>query len=100
MPTLVVNGFQLYYEDAGQGSPLVFLSGLGGDHRAFSAAMRHFQSRYRTLALDSRDVGQSDRAEGPYTIAEMADDVAGWLVALGLSAATVVGHSLGGMVAQ
>ena len=32
--------------------------------------------RYRALALDSRDVGQSDRAGGPYTTAEMADDVA------------------------
>src|SRR4051794_26098090 len=99
MPTLVVNEFRLYYEDAGEGSPLVFLSGLGGDTRAFSVAMRHFQSRYRTLAMDARDVGRSDRAKAPYTIVDMADDVAVWLRALGLSSAAVVGHSLGGMVA-
>ena len=57
--------------------------------------MRHFGTQYRALALDARDVGQSDRADGPYTTADMADDVAGWLEALGIPPAHVVGHSLG-----
>jgi pimeloyl-ACP methyl ester carboxylesterase len=56
--------------------------------------------RYRALALDSRDVGQSDRASGPYTTADMADDVGSWLEGLGITDANVVGHSLGGLVAQ
>jgi pimeloyl-ACP methyl ester carboxylesterase len=56
--------------------------------------------RYRALALDARDVGQSDRALEPYTTAEMADDVAAWLEALAIPVAHVVGHSLGGLVAQ
>src|SRR5437016_6079708 len=100
MPRVTVGGRSLYYEEIGQGEPLVFLSGLGGDHRAFSVTIRHFGSRYRTLALDARDVGQSDRAEGPYSTADLADDVAGWLRSLSLPAAHVVGHSLGGLVAQ
>jgi 3-oxoadipate enol-lactonase len=100
MPKIHVNGRTLYYEESGHGDPLVFLSGLGGDHRAFSVAMRHFKSRFRTLALDARDVGQSDRAEAGYTTADMADDVASWLDSLGLPLACVVGHSLGGLVAQ
>jgi pimeloyl-ACP methyl ester carboxylesterase len=79
---------------------VVFLGGLGGDHRAFSVAMRHFSARYRALALDARDVGQSARADAPYSTAEMAEDVAGWLDALGIPAAHLVGHSLGGLVAQ
>ena len=44
-----------------QGDPLVFLSGLGGDHRAFSRPQRHFGARFRALAFDARDAGQSDR---------------------------------------
>jgi 3-oxoadipate enol-lactonase len=100
MPRVVAGGRHLFYEELGQGEPLVFLGGLGGDHRAFSLLMRHFGARYRTLALDARDVGRSDRAEGPYSTAEMADDVAGWLDALEIPTTLLVGHSLGGLVAQ
>jgi 3-oxoadipate enol-lactonase len=100
MPKIVVNGRRLFYEESGQGEPLVFLGGLGGDHRAFAVPMRHFGTRCRALALDARDVGQSDRADGAYATAEMADDVAGWLDALEIPAANLVGHSLGGLVAQ
>jgi pimeloyl-ACP methyl ester carboxylesterase len=100
MPRIVANGRRLFYEESGQGEPLVFLSGLGGDHRAFAVPMRHFGTRCRALALDARDVGQSDRADEPYTTADMADDVAGWLDALGIPEANFVGHSLGGLVAQ
>lgn len=100
MPTVFANGRNLFFEEAGEGLPLVFLSGLGGDHRAFAVSVRHFAARYRTLALDNRDVGQSDRAELPYSTGDLADDVAAWLDALALPAAHVVGHSLGGAVAQ
>jgi 3-oxoadipate enol-lactonase len=100
MPTIFSNGRDLYFEEFGQGEPLVFLSGLGGDHRAFSVAARHFGTRFRTLALDNRDVGRSARAGGPYATADMAEDVAGLFRGLGLAPAHVVGHSLGGLVAQ
>jgi 3-oxoadipate enol-lactonase len=100
MPSLIVNGRSLFYEEQGQGEPLVLLSGLGGDHRTFSVSMRHFGESYRTLALDACDVGRSARALEPYTIADLSDDVAGWLEHLELSRVHVLGHSLGGMVAQ
>jgi 3-oxoadipate enol-lactonase len=101
MPSIAVNGRSFYYEQMGEsGEPLVFLSGLGGDHRAFNLAQRHFASRYRTLALDARDAGRSDRATSPYTTADMADDVAAWLEALRVPSAHIVGQSLGGLVAQ
>jgi pimeloyl-ACP methyl ester carboxylesterase len=100
MPRIVANGRHLFYEANGEGEPLVFLGGLGGDHRAFAVPLRHFGAQYRALALDARDVGQSDRADGPYTTAALADDVAAWLDALGIESAHLVGHSLGGLVAQ
>jgi pimeloyl-ACP methyl ester carboxylesterase len=101
MPKIVVQGRAFYYEEVGQrGTPLVFLSGMGGDHRAFTRTQRHFAARFRTLAFDARDAGQSDRADRPYTTAEMAADVAGWLEAIGAGPAHVVGQSLGGLVAQ
>ncbi|WP_406695479.1 alpha/beta fold hydrolase [Singulisphaera sp. Ch08] len=100
MPEILANGVHLFYEEAGQGDPLVFLSGLGGDHRSFSVTIKHFGARFRTIALDARDAGRSDRATAGYTTADLADDVAGAFGAIGLPSAHVVGHSLGGAVAQ
>jgi pimeloyl-ACP methyl ester carboxylesterase len=101
MPKIVVRDRSFYYEEVGnQGEPLVFLSGLGGDHRAFARTQRYFGSRFRTLSFDARDAGQSDRVERLYTTADMADDVAGWLNALAAAPAHVIGQSLGGLVAQ
>src|SRR4051794_17284999 len=98
MPRVFVGGRHLFYEEVGQGEPLVFLSGLGGDHRAFSIPVRHFGARYRAMAIDARDAGQSDRADAPYSTADMADDVAAWLAALAVPPSWVVGQSLGGLV--
>lgn len=101
MPTISLGDREFFHEEVGDGPDvLVFLSGLGGDHRAFGLAQRHFGKTYRTLALDSRDAGRSWRADAPYSTAEMADDVADWLRALGVDRAHVVGQSLGGLVAQ
>ena len=100
MPEISIGGRRLYFDDQGTGEPLVFLSGLGGDHRAFGVTTRHFSASYRALALDARDTGRSDRAEGPYSTSDLADDVADWLVQVGAARARVVGHSLGGLVAQ
>jgi pimeloyl-ACP methyl ester carboxylesterase len=100
MPEVSVGGRRLFHDAQGDGELLVLLSGLGGDHRAFSVTTRHFASSWRVLALDARDTGRSDRADSPYATADLADDVAGWLGALGCPPARVVGHSLGGLVAQ
>ncbi len=100
MPTVRANGRELYYDEVGGGDPIVLLSGLGGDHRAFAVSARQLAREYRVLSLDNRDVGRSGRAVSPYTTADMADDVAGWLGAIGVGPAHVVGHSLGGLVTQ
>jgi len=101
MPKIERLGRSFYYEEAGTaGDWLVFLSGMGGDHRAFNRPQRYFAARFRTLALDLRDAGRSDRFEGSYTTADLADDVAGCLDEINVAQAHVVGQSLGGLVAQ
>ncbi len=103
MPEVVVAGRRIFFDEQGEkgAEPLVFLSGLGGDHRAFGVSTRHFAARYHAFALDSRDSGRSDRVDAAYTSADLADDVAGWMDAVGLGQpARVVGHSLGGLIAQ
>ena len=100
MPMVLANGRNVYHEEFGRGEPLVFLSGLGGDHRAFAVAIRAFGDQFRALAVDNRDAGRSERAFDDYSTADMADDVGAWSKALGLGPAHVVGQSLGGLVAQ
>jgi len=100
MPDILIDNRRLYFDEQGSGEPLILLSGLGGDHRAFGVTTRHFSDRFRVLALDARDSGRSDRVNASYGTADLADDVASWLDALGIERARVVGHSLGGLVAQ
>ena len=101
MPKIVIHGRTFHYAEVGQArDPLVFLSGLGGDHRAFTRPQRHFGARFHALAFDARDSGLSDRWNQPYTTADMADDLAGALEAISAGPAHIVGQSLGGLVAQ
>ena len=100
MPRVFANGHHLYYEEFGQGEPLIFVSGLGGDHRAFAVPQRALGKSYRAIAFDNRDVGQSDRESSDYSTADLADDVAALLTELGVGSAHVIGHSLGGLIAQ
>ena len=101
MQKIEVRGRSFFYEEVGRlGDPLVFLSGLGGDHRAFNRPQRYFAAKYRALAFDFRDAGESDRSRPGYTTTDLANDVADWLRAIKSPPAHVVGHSLGGLVAQ
>ncbi len=100
MPFVKAQGLRLFFEIQGAGDPLLFLSGLGGDHRAFAIQQRYFSTHFRAITLDNRDVGQSDRATAPYTTADMADDVAAMCETLSLPPAHIVGHSMGGLIAQ
>jgi pimeloyl-ACP methyl ester carboxylesterase len=101
MPKIVLKGRGFFYKVAGHHRvPLVFLSGLGADHRAFARSQHDFEAKFRVFTFDARDVGQSDRWSDPYTTADMADDVADWLQSVSAAPAHVLGHSLGGLVAQ
>ncbi len=100
MPRIKTNGIELAYEETGSGAPLVFLSGTSVDRSIWGAQVAHFAGDFRCIALDNRDVGQSTIVAAPYTIRDMAADTAGLLEALDLPAAHIVGHSLGGAVAQ
>jgi 3-oxoadipate enol-lactonase len=100
VPQILANGLTLYYAEAGHGTPILWLQGLGADHRAWSAQLARFGDEYRCLAPDNRDVGRSERSPFPYTIAGMAADMAALLRALDAAPAHVVGLSLGGAIAQ
>ena len=98
-----VAGRKVYYELHGQarGVPLVLVMGMGGSCRGWLALqVPEFARQHRTLIFDHRGVGASEDPGGPFTTAQMADDLAGLLDALAIERADVLGVFMGGMVAQ
>jgi len=100
MPFIDATGFRMYYEEHGDGFPLLLINGLGSDHLEWLHQFPAFEARFRVVVFDNRGTGKTDVPPGPYTTAEMADDAASLLRALGTSRAHVLGVSLGGMIAQ
>ena len=100
MPKVQSNGILIYYESYGSGEPLVLISGLGYGLWQWHKMIPLLAERYQVIVFDNRGAGQTDKPTGPYTAAMLAADTAGLIEALGLRDATVVGHSMGGFIAQ
>ena len=125
MPRIAVNGIDIEYESIGRGSDSAILLIMG-----FSASLAFWpdslceglaEKGFRVIRFDNRDVGRSTHLEAlgapdlkaivadaesgrpvkaPYSLDDMADDAAGFLDALGIDGAHIVGASMGGMIAQ
>ncbi|HEV3430745.1 MAG TPA: alpha/beta hydrolase [Paraburkholderia sp.] len=95
------NGIHLHAIDTGHGEQtLVFLHYWGGSARTWQFVTGALAGSYRTIALDQRGWGESDAPQQGYTIADLADDAQGAIDALALARYVLVGHSMGGKVAQ
>lgn len=102
MPLIATKNAQLFYDLTGpEGAPVVvFSNSLGTTLEMWDAQVRALSSRYRCLRYDTRGHGRSPVAGGPFSVADLADDLAGLLNGLGVETAHVVGLSLGGITAQ
>jgi pimeloyl-ACP methyl ester carboxylesterase len=101
MPKVKVNDIELYYETfGGEGTPLVLLCGLGYPLWQWHLMTPYLEKHFQVVTLDNRGVGQSDKPAGPYTASMLAKDTIGLLDALGIDKAIVMGHSMGGFIAQ
>lgn len=100
MPRVSATGLELVYEEIGSGPPVLFVSGTSVDRTIWGGQVAPLMGRYRCVTFDNRDVGESALARAPYTPRDMAADAVAVLDAVGVERAHVVGHSLGGAVAQ
>lgn len=102
MPYVDVGSIRMYSEQFGEGVPLVFISGTGwsGEHWRLEQ-VPFFSASHRVVVFDHRGCGRSDKPGGTYSTRLFADDAIAMLDELGITEpAHVLGHSMGGRVAQ
>lgn len=101
MPFTTVGGLKFHYQQAGGGPDLVLIHGLTGDLSIWllCKALQSLSAAYRVTVFDLRGHGYSDAPAAGYTSADHAADLFALMDDLGISRASLVGHSFGGVIA-
>lgn len=92
------DGVKLYFEETGEGVPLVFVHEFAGDLRSWEPQVRYFSRRFRCVTFNARGYPPSDVPEDPsaYSQTRAANDIRDVMAHLGLERAHLVGLSMGG----
>ena len=99
MPTIRVNGVNLFYKESGSGpETIVFSHGFLMDHTMFEPQRAAFEKQYRVIAYDHRAQGQSEDPGSGYDMDTQAEDAAGLIRALNAAPCHFAGLSMGGFV--
>ncbi|RQG92343.1 alpha/beta fold hydrolase [Natrarchaeobius chitinivorans] len=98
MPYVQCNGADLYYEDHGEGPPIIFLHGVMCGLRFFEPQLAGLSNEYRTVAVDFRGHGRSEKIEVGHTVAQYARDLHTFLKQRDLEDVVLVGWSMGAFV--
>ena len=99
MKTLKVNGMELAWRRHGKGTPLVLVHGFPLDGSIWDEVVPLLTDEFDVIVPDLRGFGRSTTLDAPYTVTDMAGDIAALLAHLGLDEAMLAGHSMGGYVA-
>lgn len=99
MPEVEINSNLTHFESVGHGSPILFIHGLGSSTRDWERQVGVFSNSHQVVTIDLRGHGQSGKPQGRYSIEQFSNDVAELMRHLEIGPVTVVGISLGGMVA-
>jgi pimeloyl-ACP methyl ester carboxylesterase len=93
-----INGVEIYYEEHGEGTPILFCHEFAGDHRSWSPQVRFLARRYRTIAYCARGYHPSTvpNDDAAYSEEQHVEDAYGLLKFLGIDKAHIVGLSMGG----
>lgn len=99
MSAILLDSGIVHYEVFGRGKPILLLHGWLGSWRYWMPTMESLADTYRTYALDFWGFGDSDKPGNLYRIDDYVRQVSDFLDGLGIAKASLVGHSLGGVVA-
>ena len=95
MPKVKVNDITMNYEQQGSGEPLVLIPYLAADNACYAFQVAEYSKHFTCISVDPRGAGETDKPAGAYTTEQFADDVAGFMTAIGVERAHVSGLSLG-----
>lgn len=94
------DGTDLFFNTEGQGEPVVLIAGGFCDHHVWDEVVKFLSEHFQVIRYDNRGIGQSDVTKGPYTVELLAGDLDCLLTELEIPSAHIIGHSMGGFVAQ
>lgn len=100
MPKAKLKDIALYYEIHGKSFPLLLIAGLGSDSSSWLGVIGKLSKNFQVIVFDNRGSGRSGIPEKKYSIRQMADDAIGLLDCLNIKKCHVIGHSMGGYIAQ
>lgn len=99
MDKILVGNITMAYERFGKGTPLLLIHGFPLDHTIWNETASLLKNDFDLILPDLRGFGQSSTLDAQYTLADIADDLAGLLDSLGVEKIALAGHSMGGYVA-
>ena len=94
-----INGAKIYFEEYGEGDPLLLIHGCGADISSMANQIDHFRNKYRVIVADSRGQGRSELKTDSLTYDQMTSDWEGLVNHLKLDSVNVLGWSDGGIIA-
>src|SRR5579871_435843 len=100
MSQLDLTDASLYYEVTGKGVPLLFIQGIGVIGAGWGPQTEALCAEYQCLTFDNRGIGKSATSAPILTVEQMSSDALALMDAQGWKSAHVIGHSMGGMIAQ
>ncbi len=100
MALVNLNDVDMYYEEKGEGYPLILIAGLMSDSQSWLPACNSLAGHYRVIMPDNRGAGRTVPSDIDNSIELMAGDIIALADYLGLEKFAVLGHSMGGFVAQ
>lgn len=100
MPFFKHDGLNICYDIAGSGPPILFINGLAGDVSQWDLIIGSLTPSFQVITYDMRCAGRSDKPKAEFIISDLADEARGLMGHMGHEKVSVLGFSMGGMVAM
>jgi pimeloyl-ACP methyl ester carboxylesterase len=100
MPQAERSGVKIDYEVVGSGPEVVLINGMGRDRNSWVMQKHALSEKCKLLLYDHRGCGKSDRPDDGYNIPDLVEDLKAVIDAAGFDKPTLMGLSMGGMIAQ
>lgn len=98
MPRIKVNDININYDQQGSGEPLILIPYLAADSACYAFQVAEYAKHFTCISIDPRGAGESDKPAGVYSTELFAEDISGFMTALGIERAHISGLSLGAAV--